>query len=116
MRLSTTRPVHGCKPDKRFLVKSPSLVHLMYSPQLLCRNCRCKAEEDVKTELERIITRKADEIQSQIDELGLDWLEEKLQDAVETEAKLPEERQFSFGRLLTDALPQVRSERQLGSH
>lgn len=50
----------------------------------------------MKTQLERIIRRKADEIQSQIDELGLDWLEEKLQDSVEREAQLPEERQFRF--------------------
>lgn len=63
----------------------------------------------MKTELERIIRRKTDEIQNQIDDLGLEWLEEKLRDSVDQHARLPEELQFGFGRLLTDAVPQVGS-------
>lgn len=70
--------------------------------------CRCSAgDKPRKTELEKTIRRKAKEIEKQVDELGLDWLEEKLQDAVEQ--PLRPERQFRFGQLLTEALPQART-------
>lgn len=106
---TASRAVHALRPaDKHiFGTSSPSLSPLLSSRPQLCRNCCCQAEEEVKTELERIVRRKYDEIQSQIDELGLDWLEEKLQDSVDQHAQLPEARQFNFGRLLTEALPEA---------
>ena len=102
MRLPSTasRALHSWRPaDKRFSGNSPSLSPWIRSPSPQHRACCCQAEAgetdgEVKSELERIIRRKADEIQDQIEELGLDWLEEKLQDSVEVEAQLPEERQF----------------------
>jgi hypothetical protein len=104
-----SRAVHARRPaEKRTGGKLPSISPLTRSPSMLCRKCCCKAEEErIQTELERIIRRKSTEIQSQIDELGLEWLEEKLQDSVAQQAQLPEDRQFHFGRMLTAALPQV---------
>ena len=98
---TASRALHVLRlTDSRFWGKSPSSCPWICSPPQLHRSCCCQAEAEgtgeVKTQLERIIRRKADEIQSQIDELGLDWLEEKLQDSVEREAQLPEERQFRF--------------------
>lgn len=65
----------------------------------------CCAERQ-KTDLERIIKRKAKEVEDQVQDLGMDWLEEKLQDAMSQ--PLAGDQQFQFGRALSEAMMQVR--------
>lgn len=63
----------------------------------------CRAEH--KTGLERIIKRKGQELQGQIEGLGYEWLEEKLQDAMSQ--PLTGNKKFQFGRALSEAMMRV---------
>lgn len=68
------------------------------------RGVECCAERQ-KTDLERIIKRKAKEVDAQVQDLGLDWMEDKLQDAMSQ--PLSGDQQFRFGRALSDAMMRV---------
>eukprot|EP00892_Ulva_mutabilis_P003798 jgi/Ulvmu1/1790/UM119_0008.1 len=63
--------------------------------------CRAGTE---RTDLERIIKRKSNDIEAQVQGLGLEWMEEKLQDAMSQ--PLAGDKQFQFGRILSDAMMQ----------
>lgn len=72
-------------------------------PDARVRSLVCRAE--YKTGLERIVKRKSQEIQNQVEGLGYEWLEEKLQDAMSQ--PLTGNKQFKFGQALSEAMMRV---------
>jgi hypothetical protein len=58
-----------------------------------------------KNELELIIRRKSRELEAVLDNLGMDGLEDTLQDALKL--PVPQDKRFAFGRSLSEAMQRV---------